>query len=150
MTITDKTLKGWKEWLSYIIANTEDTPLAGLQIRIRDTEEMITYPSMVIREASVTRHEAGGIVDSNVFNIMVETCLESVIGYDAEDATSEQAHNTLRTALDSIVNNCNAEAWLNSRNGLVCFRVYTSSPVTDGQDAKRTSTWSNQTIVCDD
>ena len=145
---TDATLDAWKRWLAYSISKSASTDLNGVTIQLRDSEDLKTYPGIYIEEGAVERMESGGIKDGNAWRIDVKTMLETVLGEDDQAATAKAAHDALRNAISPHVNDCEAEDWLSSQIGIVCFEVLTSSPITNEQGGKRVTTWTNQIAVC--
>lgn len=143
---TDKTLEAWQKWLSYAISKVPNSPLAGIPIRLRDTEETKHYPGIYISEGSVDRIEAGGVADGNAWNVEIETALATTPGDDGQIATSKVAHDIMRNALSVHVNDCRAQEYLDSQIGLFCHEIYTSSPVTSEEDAYRVTRWTNKSV----
>lgn len=145
---TDTTLNAWKNWITYAISKAESSALSGVVVQLRDSEEIKTYPGIYISEGSVDRVEAGGIQDGNVWEIEIQTQLVTVPGEDEQAASSKAAHDVLRNALSLIINDCQAQNYLNSHLRLTCFDIHTSSPITGEEDGYRVTTWKNQAVVC--
>ena len=145
---TDTTLDAWKNWLTYSISKKTTTPLAGIVIQLRDSELVKTYPGIYIAEASADRVTAGGVMDSNVWEIEIQTQLVTTPGEDEQDATSKAVHGILRDALSPHINGDMAQNYLNSQVGLTCFDLKSSSPVTTEEDGYRVTTWKNMAVCC--
>lgn len=147
MTATDKTLESWAKWLAYIIGKTAGSPLAGIPIRLRDSEETKVYPGIYIGEGSVDRMESGGVIDGNSWSIEIETELVTTPGEDGQIATSRAEHDKLRNAVNGHVNDCRAQDYLDGQIGLFCHEIYSSSPVTRDQDGYRVTRWGNRAVA---
>lgn len=141
---TDLTLDAWKAWLEYKIES--DPILAGMPIKLRDSEETKTYPGIYIGEGSVDRIEAGGVRDGNSWEIEILTELRTTPGEDAQLATSRKTHDKLRKALTVHVNDCSAQNYLTAYPGIVCHQIRSSSPVTE-EDDYRSTRWTNPAVV---
>lgn len=147
---TDKLLDGWKRWITLQISKTPNSTLAGLAVQLRDSAELKTYPGIYISEGGVDQVEAGGVMDTNVWEVEIVTELITTPGEDGEEATSKPAHDLLRNALGPILNNCQAQPWMDGQIGIVCFQIMKSSPVTDEQENYRVTTWRNEATACED
>ena len=147
---TDITLDAWKNWLVYSIFKTLQSPLSSIPIQLRDSEDVKQYPGIFISEASADRIEVGGIMDGNAWEIEIQTQLVTTPGEDDQAASSKAAHDILRNALSTHVNNCQAENYLNSQIRLTCFDVRSSSPMTGDEDGYRVTAWKTPVVVCVD
>jgi len=145
---TDKTLDAWKRWLAYSISKEGNSPLAGMVIQLRDSEEVKTYPGIYIEEGNVDRITPGGVMDGNSWEIEIITKLVTTPGDDDQIATSKAAHDALRLALSAHVNACGARQYLDSQLGMACHQINSSSPKTTEEDGYRVTAWSNDTVVC--
>jgi hypothetical protein len=145
---TDLTLNAWKNWLTYSISKERNSPLATIPIQLRDSEGVKSYPGIYISEASADRVEAGGVMDSNVWEIEIQTQLVTTPGDDEQAASSKAAHDVLRNSLAAHVAGCGAESYLNTQARLTCFDLQTSSPITGDEDGYRVTTWKARAVVC--
>lgn len=145
---TDKTLDAWKRWLTHSILKEGDSILSGIPIRLRDSEEVKTFPGIYIAESGVSRIESGGVMDGNAYQIEIQTQLVTIPGENDQQAVSKAAHDAMRNALSGHVNSGIAESWLDSQIGLTCFQLLTSSPTTGDEDHYRVTTWRNESAVC--
>lgn len=139
--ITDLTLDAWKRWLEYSISRATADTLQSIPIRMRDSEEVKTYPGIYIEGESPTRIESGGVMDGNSFMIEFETKLVTTPGDNAQSATSKAAHDALRNALAKHVGDCLAEGWMDSQISLACHQLLTGAPETTEEEGYRVTTW---------
>jgi hypothetical protein len=147
---TDTTLNAWKNWLTYAIFKTANSPLSAITPQLRDSEELKSYPGIFISDGSADRIEAGGVMDGNAWEIEIHTQLVTTPGEDDQVATSKAAHDILRNALSVHANDGTAQNYLNSQLRLTCFDLKSSSPITTEEDGYRVTTWKNTAVVCMD
>lgn len=145
--ITDTTIDAWKRWLSYSISKDNAT-LSGIPIQLRDSEEVKSYPGIYLAESGEDRISAGGVQDSNVFRVTIDTMLVTTPGDDEDDAASQASHSELRNALAGHVGNGSAQDWISGQIGLTCFDLLVSSPMTTNEDGYRVTTWKTTFTVC--
>jgi hypothetical protein len=145
--ITDRTIEAWKTLLDYAIGASTSV-LTGVPIQLRDSEEVKTYPGIYLAESSVDRVEAGGVKDSNAYRITINTMLVTTPGDDDDEATSKDAHSSLRNALSGHISNPLLQGWLNACTGITCFDLQVSAPSTTEEDGYRVTTWPVDFTVC--
>lgn len=137
---TDKLLEAWKRWIQRGTT---------LPVAMRDTEDDKAYPGVYIEGDSVSRYDAGGVMDSNTFAVQWDTKLVTTPGDTAQVATTKAEHDALRNELALQVQSNAAESYMDSQLGIRVFQLLIDSPITSEEGGYRVSTWKASAIVCE-
>lgn len=147
--ITDTTINAWGRWLAYSISGNPASPLFGIPIQLRDSEDLKTYPGIYLEESGrPNRIEVGGVMDGNAWQVSIATKLVTTPGEDDQGAESKAAHDALRNALSHHVNSEAAQSWIGSQLRITCFQILYDAPETTEEDGYRVTTWVNELTVC--
>lgn len=137
---TDKLLEAWKRWIQRGTT---------LPVAMRDTEEDKAYPGVYIEGDSVSRYDAGGVMDSNTFTVQWDTKLVTTPGDTAQVATTKAEHDALRNELALQVQSNDAESYMDSQLGIRVFQLLLDSPITSEEGGYRVSTWKASAVACE-
>ena len=142
MTITNAFL-ALKQWIEKRIS--EDYPeLADVPIHIRDENDEITPPYIVLVETGAEEHE----ILRGVLSVSFEIRLVTVPGDDDQEASDASTAREMAAALQNITADTEALAFLDGIEETRFFDIRGGIPITSNGDGQRTISIEHMMVVC--